>query len=79
VWWVLQLLVCKKTENHLPVTSGFLQCTKTEENFLKTVITVTKHGPMVMIQNYAHIKMGIPFLAKDKLSMPSVHQNQSAQ
>jgi hypothetical protein len=23
----------KWAENHLPVTAGFLQCTKTEENF----------------------------------------------
>jgi len=63
-------------ENHMPVTSGFPQCTKTEENFLKAIITVTKHRPVVMIQNYTQITMGIRFLAKNKIKMPHVHQNQ---
>jgi hypothetical protein len=52
---------------------------KTEENSFKSIIKVTKHRPTVMIQNYTHIKWEIPFLAKNKISTPSVHQNQNAQ
>jgi len=49
---------------------------KNLRKLLKAIITVTKHRPVVMIQNYTQITTGILFLAKNQIRMPHVHQNQ---
>jgi hypothetical protein len=49
---------------------------KNWRKLLKAIITVTKHRPVVMTQNYTRITMGIRFLTKNKIRMPHVHQNQ---